>query len=114
VDALHPHLLKLDAVHPVQWFILPHIRKTGASDAKTYSVLTSEIGRIDTVSMSEVVKYDGSAYGPPMSKQMVPHMVEYGYHMRHHIADVETDVETFFWKMVQPYAAPYARCCVRH
>jgi hypothetical protein len=40
---------------------IPHIRKIWSSDAKTYSVLTSEIGRKATVSMSEVVKYDGSA-----------------------------------------------------
>jgi hypothetical protein len=53
-----------------------------------------------TVSMSEVVKYDGAAYGSPMSKQMVPHMVQNSNHMRHHIADVETDVETFFWPML--------------
>jgi hypothetical protein len=50
--------------------------------------------------MSEVVKYDGAAYGLPMSKQMVPHMVQNSNHMRHHIADVETDVETFFWPML--------------
>jgi hypothetical protein len=89
-------------------FEVPHIRKTGASDGKTYSVLTSEKYRIDTVSMSEVVKYDASAYGPPMVPHMVticgticamlPHMLEHFsgkwfHHMRHHMRDVASDIK---------------------
>jgi hypothetical protein len=41
-------------------YAVPHISKTGSSDVKTYSVLTSEKARKVAVSMSEVVKYDGS------------------------------------------------------
>jgi hypothetical protein len=70
--------MKISSPKAINWTLkqYPHISKTGSSDVKTYSVLTSEMVRKVTVSMSEVVKYDGAAYGSPMSKQMVPHMVQ--------------------------------------